>query len=298
MSFFTNATFDSLSILLPGKDYDEFRNFVSVSQLKPTSGQDVSSLFSGASGTAPTGSVRSTKRQEGGDEGTIGGFDDIIQKRKDASTNETMTQILPNNFQTISLGRPQKEKANNSTGSSMRAKSNVKTSKSSRAAYDFLRGWKQHCKSAKETLSFLSRTEDVDSEGTLEDRLILQPDAVCKEYFSTDIDSDILGGIVEALHLLVYTLKHQEDSTAATAEENGSSETSGVSQLLSCQTNALSFTQSWLKALTTCGRFDLSVSFLMPNEQMKLKEVCNFLKSNKVTGDNVDYLRRCDSLLK
>mmetsp|Transcript_1028 Transcript_1028/g.2279 ORF Transcript_1028/g.2279 Transcript_1028/m.2279 type:complete len:321 (+) Transcript_1028:137-1099(+) len=273
------------------KDYDEFRNFVSVSQLKPTSGRDVSNLFTGASGLLATGS-RSKQIQRG--HATIGGFDDIIQRRKDSSATTSSTPIarLDGNLQSLSIGELSTSKS--------KAESGTRAKKSSREVHDFLREWKQCCTTAKDTLSFLARIKDID--GSFQNQLVLQPAVTCTEYFSTDIDSDVVGNIVEALHLLC--MKTDGDSLAI-ATANGSAgdwrDASGVPHLLSSRYNLLSFTHSWLKNLPSCGRFELSVSFLMPHQQQKLKEVCNFLK--KSNGDegksaNEKYLIQYDFLLK
>jgi len=263
------------------KDYGEFRNFVSVSQLKPTSGRDVSNLFSGASGSiaSSSGSNAKSKKIQGG-QATMGGFDDIIQRRKNASNPSTSM-----NFKSLSFGKTEKS----------RGKGSTYTTKTSREAYDFLREWKQHCTTPKDTLSFLTRIEDTN------DQLILQPDAICKEYFSTDIDSDILGDIVEALHLLVCMNKNH-DPPSAIPNENGSAsnnitestdkcpEALGMAELSSSEANVLSFTHSWLKALTSCGRFGLSISFLIPDQQLKLKEIFSLLQKSDGGEGSIDEL--------
>lgn len=268
-----------------GKDYDEFRSFVSASQLKPTSGREVSSLFNGTSGTVAGGYASIRKLQAG--QGTVGGFDDIIQKRKDTSGPSASVAKLDANLQSISLENASTENSKGRVGSTK--------PQSSRAAHDFSREWKLRCKTANDTLSFLARVEDAD--GSFESNLILQPDSVCKDYFSSDIDSDIAGDIVEALHLLLCIKKGGVDSDASNIPSVGDSwpESSGMPDLLSTESNIFAFTGSWLKALTTCGRFELCISFLSPDQREKLSAVCDYTKAN---DESAEYLLRYESLLK
>lgn len=128
--------------------------------------------------------------------------------------------------------------------------------KSSRAAHDFLREWKTHNSNAKDTLSFLTSMDN-------ENRFCLDPDAFCKDYFAADIDSEVLGDIIEALHLLI------------TLDDMSQTE-----QLLLDEDAIFPFIHGWLKALKSCGRFELSVSFLTKDQQLKLTKVCAFLSNS------------------
>ena len=275
---------------MAGKDYDEFRNFVSVSQLKPTSGRDVSSLFSGASGSVTSGSARSSKVQ--GVQGTIGGFDDIIKRRKDASHPSASMRKLDCNLDSLSLVGASKINSKDNANKALK-----KTSR------EFTKEWTLHCQTAKDTLLFLTRVNGSGESESFEKRLLLQPDVICKEYFTTDIDSEILGDIVEALHLLTCMMK--DGSPLVNPNEttlnnpDGEDGRQGLSELSSSDANVLSYTHGWLKALMTCGRFELGVSFLMADQQLKLKEICNILKeSNQDNTANNDSLLRYDDLLK
>lgn len=244
---------------------------------------------------------------------TIGGFDDIIQRRKeDAFSNASSTsksiKNLDKNLQSLLLG-------NVATTSKSNAGNN-QIAKTSRAAHDFLKEWKRHCTTAKDTLEFLTMRYGSTNDDNTE--LLLQPDVICKEYFSTDIDSEILGDVVEALHLLV-NMKEIVDLPPANSGDDDDDENCTSSNIVnagtdkscidasamtdlfsSSQIDAISFVHNWLNALASCGRFELSVSFLMPDEQTKLKEICNFLKTmNKETNDSIDeLLLRYDTLLK
>lgn len=205
-----------------------------MSQLKPTSGRDVSRLFNGASGSNAI-SVRSRNIQDV--QASIGGFDGIIQKRKEISNPLKSVAKLETNPR-LSCHR---ERVSN-------------VLKSSRSAHDFLREWRMHCTNAKATLSFLTRMDS-----NVESLLIVDPEVICKDYFSAEIDSDFMGDIVEALYLLVTM------------------SALGRKELLINEASVSPFIHSWLKALSSCGRIELSVSFLTQEQQTQLKEVCAFL---------------------
>ena len=51
--------------------------------------------------------------------------------------------------------------------------------------------------------SYLGIPSKTDSSRPLENQLILKPDVICKEYFSADIDSDVLGDIMRQCNLLI-----------------------------------------------------------------------------------------------
>ena len=242
------------------------------------SGSDISSLFSGATASIARGSSSASGKIRGGQTG-IRVYEDIVQTRKDASNPSQSLANIDKHLESLSLG-----------GAVV-----VNTTKSSRPADDFLREWKRYCPTAKATLAFLTRT---DSSRPLENQLILKPDVICKEYFSADIDSDVLGDIIEALHLLIDTNKAVETPSAIANipgpaskddyENDSYREATGTAELPSSEANVSLFAHNWLKALSSCGRFGLNISFLMPDQRLKLKEVCSFLKKSnedKVVDD-------------
>jgi len=289
------------------KDYGEFRNFVSVSELKPTSGSEVSNLFSGASGSISSiGASAATGRKirGGGQQSTIGGFDDIIQRRKDACSGPSSSSCvakLEDNLQSLSFSSATKATASEKSGKYST------TTKSSRAAHDFLREWKQHCTSAKDTFSFITRIEG-STDAPLDCRLVLQPREMCEEYFSTEIDGEIVGDIIEALHLPILRImkNHTTTSLSSTRQNNDDDietdrcddEASGIPAPFFTRSNVWSFMHNWLEALATCGRFELAIFFLVPDQQMKLKEICNCLavESNETPVDDALLLRYNDLL--
>jgi hypothetical protein len=265
-----------------GKDYGEFRNFVSVSQLKPVPRSDISSLFNGITASiARESSVAGGKVR--GEQADIGGFEDIVQMRKDMSNPPKSIANVDKHLKSLSLGYG-------------RAKL-VNATKSSRSVDDFLKEWKRYCPTVAATLSFLTR---IDSSRPFENQLILRPDVVCKDYFSADIDSDVLGDIIEALHLLVDMSKAVETPSAIANmpgpaskddyENDSCREATGTVELLSSEANVSLFIHDWLKALSSCGRFGLNISFLTLDQQLKLKEVCSFLEKSNDDKAAVDEL--------
>ena len=150
---------------------------------------------------------------------------------------------------------------------------------------------------------FLSRQRDKNADNTNDNnnKFILQPNEICKEYFSVDIDSEIIGDVVEALYLLV-TMTNETTSLPTNSDEGSSScNALAMTGLFSSQLDNISFIRNWLDALTSCGRFELSVSFLMPDEQTKLKKIVNFLKESNESNKDIlliELLLQYDAILK
>eukprot|EP00985_Skeletonema_marinoi_P018141 scaffold10068_cov134-Skeletonema_marinoi.AAC.2 len=248
--------------------YDEFKNFVSVSQLKPISGNDVSSLFNGSSGSLPTSTFRNrTVHGASTVQSGIGCLDGYIdEKKKDG-------EVVVNDDK-------DKKKNVEVTTKSRGGKVNRSSTKSSRDAYNFLARWKRQCSSsASDTLTFLVHLEEV-------------PETTCQLYFSTDIDSDVVGDIVCALHLLMCVARDKNGHNDDLVAELSSAE------LLS-EPNTTKFISSWLEAMTGCGRFDLALSFLTTKQELQLKEMVQFVK-NSVYTDGADkvFLHRYNNLFK
>eukprot|EP00986_Skeletonema_menzelii_P005277 scaffold1891_cov139-Skeletonema_menzelii.AAC.2 len=232
-------------------DYDEFKNLVSASQLKPIGRRDVSSLFNGCSGSHSTLRNRTV---HGGGIGCLDGY--IDEKKKNENKMKEMTT-----------------KSQESKGISSSAKS-------SRDAYNFVALWKQQCSSsAGAALSFLLQMEE-------------KPETICEQYFSADIDSDVVGDIVSALHLLMCLALDKND-------HNDESVVALIAGTSDEPDSTLKFISSWLKAMTTCGRFDLAISFMTATQESQLKEIVEFVKTSTDTENaDDDYLRRYNDLLK
>lgn len=245
------------------KDYDEFKNFVSVSQLKPASGRDVSGLFNGGSGSFPTFRNRTVHGASSGVQTSIGCLDGCIDKKKDKVV------IICDDEMTTKCHEEGK------------AATRISTVKSSRDAYNFLARWKRQCSSsASNALPFLAQMEEL-------------PEEICRQYFSTDIDSDVVGDIVGALHLLMRI---------AVNDKNGHHDDLvtelRLTELLD-EPNTTKYISTWLNAMTGCGRFDLALSFLTTEHEQQLKEIVAFVKDSVYTDDADEvYLCRYNVVFK
>ena len=240
------------------RDYEEFQSFLSVSQLQPISARDVSSLFNGG----VSGSSSSFRNR--GVHGTVAaaviqsgrGMNDYNEKKRDGG-------IVDNN---------QKSQCGKLTRTSSK--------KSSREASNFLAHWRSKSSSSSQALSFLVQIGGDD------------PTVICKQYFSTDIDCDVLGCIVNALHLLMCIVTNQTTENEHNDElENVTNEL--VSANLLDIKSATEFMSRWLDALPGCGRFTLSISFLTSEHEVRLKEVIKFIKDSihiNEAGGIDDYL--------
>jgi hypothetical protein len=269
-----------------GKDYDEFRNFVSVSQLKPMSGSDISGLFNGSTASIARGLSNAGGMNRGG-QSSIGGLEDIVQMRKGASNPFMSEANVDKRLESLSLGFAP---LNNVKGGTVASNSK----KSSRSFDDFLKEWKRCCPTANATLSFLTR---IDSSRPLENQFLIRPNVMCEEYFSADIDSDILGDIVEALHILIDVYEAVEIPSAIASksgEYDSCNEANGMAELLSSEVNVLHFIHNWLNALSSCGRFKLGISFLMPDQRIKLKALTRWVETRAADITNAESECRRD----
>lgn len=259
-------------------DYDEFKNFVSVAELKPATSRDVSRLFTGGLASVSRSNAVCQDRNQGCG---IGGYRESIRRRKDASVE--LKKLNDSDAITRSSNSKIFSAANNipkQTG----AKSINLTKKSSREAHDFLREWKRKCRSPDQTLSFLTEVKTSNDRATTE--FVLPAAATCNEYFVADIDSEILGDIVEGLHLL-------------TENEQGSS--TCLYNVLSAGSTLAEFVNDWLKSLLGCGRFELSLSFLTSEQINKMKRVLQFVKRSEAESSNANtlvFIEQYESLLK
>ena len=258
------------------KDYGEFRNFVSVSQLKPIN--STTSLAMGSS----DGNIQK------GQDASLGGLGEIVRMRKDASTLSKSVAIVDKHLESISLGITSSNCANGKSSlitNTLGKAPMTRTAKSSRSVDDFLRDWKRQCTTANATLSFLTRINS-------NRQLALQPDMICEEYFSFEIDSDVLVDVIEALYLLVVAAEISSATSEDDSEVDSCHEPIKNVEILTPDIDTLHFTYSWLKALSLCGRFDLSLAFLEPADRTKLNDVCNFLKKSSDGRVAIDQLLR------
>jgi hypothetical protein len=254
------------------------------------SGSDISGLFNGSTTSIAKGLSNAGGKNRGG-QSSIGGLEDIVQMRKGASNPWMSEANVDKHLESLSLGFAPLDCVKGGTVAR-------NSKKSSRSVDDFLKEWKRCCPTAIATLSFLTR---IDCSRPFEKQFIIRPNVMCEEYFSADIDSDILGDIVEALHILIAMYEAVEIPSAISSqsgEYDNCHETVGTAELLSSESNVLHFIHNWLNALSSCGRFKLGISFLMPDQRVKLKEVCIYLKKSHEDRAAVNELVRkyCEAL--
>ena len=215
--------------------------------MKPTTSRDASSLFTGGLGSIrkSLNAVRRDVNQAGC--GIIGGgYGGSIQRRKDLTVDLNKPSGITSTKQS---SHRTKITANDSKR--LAGETDILVKKSSREVYDFAREWEKQCKSHEETIAFLTRIECPNtSKSNVQKMLVLPPENTCNEYFSTGIDGDILGSVVERLHLLLRLPSEQIPSNCEQCPEN----------MKLCQSNVLEFSASWLRAFVGCDRFGLSVS--------------------------------------
>ncbi|KAL7461487.1 hypothetical protein ACHAXS_001908 [Conticribra weissflogii] len=288
------------------KDYDEFRNFVSVSQLKPTSGRDLSTLFRGAAGSKDGASSNNTEiTTSRKDQVSSGGFEELIQRRKSVATSSEV-KISSTNFIHDTTKNIQKLHAIGPSGIPSKGPSTRKhtrtTKKSSRGEHDVFREWKEQCKDSKSLLTFLTRANV--QAGIPNNTLLMIPGNTCNEFFSVEIDSTIFGGVVDGLHLFMLIsndcgkeLLHQK-TIRSLFGNNVDTRTSCLNHLLSTHLNAVTFIRDWLNALTNCGRFDLNICFLARDQHDKLRELCSFVRDSFSDEESMNLLLKYEAALR
>lgn len=234
---------------------------------------------------------------------STGGFDELIRRRKNVSTSSNlkilseidhgsrkntlkMHAILPGGFP--SKGSPRGK--------------HKRTTKNSRGDHDFLREWREQCKDSESSLLFLTRANVQDGKSV--NQLLMVPGETCDDFFSTDMESTIFGGVVDGLHLFMLIsinpgkeLRHQKTQNSLLVN-NVDSRTSCLNYLLSTHSNIVTFIRDWLKALTKCGRFDLNMSFLSRDRQDKLVELCNFVRDLFSDEESINVFVKYESALR
>jgi hypothetical protein len=271
-------------------DYDEFQKFVSAAQLKPTTSRDVSSLFTGSMGSISRRSGNAACR-DGNQvhQGILGGYGESIQRRKDAAI--VLKKLNESNAMSTSGGFNVSSRHCGSSEESVN-KNNSLVHKSSRKAYDFLGEWKEQCKSPEQTLSFLTRIKAPGhtSDSNLRNEFAVPADGTCNEYFSAEIDSEILGDIVDGMHYLMS----QNDQVSSDCQQC-------LDNIKSAESNVMTFMNDWLRSLAGCGRFGLSVSFLTSEQTKKLKSLVEFAGRSSVGESGISdmmFVKEYEKLLK
>ena len=241
--------------------FEKFQDFVSVSQLKPIS--DVSSLFNGGSGTVS--SFRNRTVHGGAAAQKNGGscLEGFVKDKKRAE-------------EVVTIKAEMTESSNDETTRS--------SNKSSRDAYRFFARWKRQCASSpsSDKLLFLAEMEEL-------------PETICQQYFATDIDSDVVGDVVNAMHLLMRTVMDKSNAR----NDDATATTKLISFGLLNESGATKFMLGWLKAMTNCGRFDLALSFLTKEQALQLNEIVRFV-TNSIYTDEADEasMHRYNKILK
>ena len=233
------------------KDYDEFKNFVAASELKPVSSSEMGQLFvqgrQGQGSTAMYTGNGMTRRSV---------VPNIIASntRTERDSAFLYNLALPLEFENISI-----EKKNKNQKKACKAKCPAVPKK----ATDLEREWKRCCKTPISTLNYLllpsdstssSVTEEVsEMQSIIPSDLRLRPERVA-ELCKIEINANLMEDILEALGHYASRLTLIFKDNDATIRNKSVLETPSAAPW--------NFIYKWMLSLTKSGRFDLNLDFL------------------------------------
>ena len=166
-----------------------------------------------------------------------------------------------------------------------------------RNAMEFEREWKLYCHSTRHLLNYLTMSRDVvdilaaaattslgessaisDSTSTIPpsipNQLRIEPEQFSRSICKVEINSNIMGSIIQALEYLLLNTKRSIGSTV----------TEGHSVATDAKTNdtggdVIIFAYRWLYAFTQCGRFGLNIEFLEEKQKQSISTILRILES-------------------
>mmetsp|Transcript_22478 Transcript_22478/g.66635 ORF Transcript_22478/g.66635 Transcript_22478/m.66635 type:complete len:316 (-) Transcript_22478:428-1375(-) len=184
------------------KDYDEFRKFVSASQLKPVGRKDVADLFSGAGGRGGSGGGIGTNRaprnksfRNGSSNGNVGSAGSAVAREvgKASGRRRRRTEKEGRKADASKSAGGGKNAAKTDPGCRSRrptTSSSTPSSSSSSSRASFEREWRRNeCSASPSAALKLLRS--------------LIPEDAPSTLFRVEIDADVLGGAIGALGYLV-----------------------------------------------------------------------------------------------
>jgi len=263
------------------KDYDEFKNFVSVSQLAPVSSSEIGQLFV------------QRRQSPGGDSLKRFGPNKICKDLQSDLHNIYEFESTPK-MQSLSL---ESKRRNTKQKSDKTAKQ--KKGKTPRNAMEFEREWRQ-CWSSNSPVNAMKYLllpkggiltgiilghhgkDKVEGNGKLfvPKELRLSPEVIA-DIHKIEMDANTMEQIIESLHLFI---------------ELSSSEVYSVT--------VASFLRRWMVSLTKCGRFFLNVEFLEAKHKNLILGIMEYLLQERVdereglNGDEEDIFNNLLMLYK
>ncbi len=247
------------------RDYDEFKNFVSASQLKPVQSSEMGELFvqrqlSNFYSTKPCSKRRGPNK--------------VCKEKK---KNFLRDFHDPSKFGAISITDSKRNQQ------SLKAKQSTVP----RNASELEREWRKWCKSPSSTLEYLFlpfdfsgnvSTEDLTSEEVKESHSVpidlrLSPESVAR-LCTIEMDLYIMESVLEALHYYITVLLGTDhDST----KESATRDIQNVEGIQTCVVT-WEFVYRWMMSFTKCGRFDLNVDFMEAKHKNLISSILGHLK--------------------
>lgn len=268
------------------KDYDEFKNFVACSQLKPVPSHDMGQLFV----------ARRTKNHH--------------QCTNKVSSPIASLPLLGGNHNSSTHTHGQKSRTDDMPDppETQPKRGDVPPTN----AMELEREWKLCCVSARDTLGYLTTPNSAlvmfcplsndESIRTLDygfaERLRIEPEKVSQSLCRVEMDATIFGDILEALHYLLCSLasksgRHVETDRIDSEKDEKLTRNEMAAQTSFVRNKARFFTHRWMVALTQSGRFSLNVAFLNRKQKEYVNSIFEHLQKKEVNDDAPSEIKIC-----
>jgi hypothetical protein len=265
-------------------DYNEFRNFVAASQLKPVQSSEMGQLFVQQQSTRSSNCAVSKSRSRIGP--------NKVCREKD---NQIIHDFdLPSKFDRMSIHKKK-------NGHGLKTLDTTKHS-APRNAMELEREWRKWCKTPVSTLKYLllpsgSLPAKMSVEElTVEEEkhipvvptdLRLSPETVAR-FCRVEMDSSMMEAVLEALHYYMSLILCKDLGNSKGSTDDIIHSTSG-----SISIAPWNFIYMWIMSITKCGRFDLNVDFFEAKHNnfisSTLKNLEKLVDGNESEGRNLMF---------
>jgi len=179
-------------------------------------------------------------------------------------------------------------------------------------AAELEREWKRYCGPPTDTLSYLtmplstiscpsandhSSTEYLDYGFT--ERLRIVPEQISQSICRVEMDANIFGDILEALHYLLSSFAHRSGRTIRINHVDNDKEETFIDnrkpkQFVNIRDEARSFTYRWMVALPQSGRFHINIAFLSKKQQAFVTSIFHHLQEDETsfTQEGLQHLKK------
>jgi hypothetical protein len=239
--------------------------------------------------------------------------DNLIIESKSPASTIALNQILNQSIKSTSTTNSKKKKKENAkpqTKTSHRiTKAKLNQIKRPRNAMEFEKEWKCYCHSNQNIISYLTMSEEDDvtmlstakasssvtvmSNLSIPEKLRNDPLQVSNTIFHVEINSSIMGGIIEALELLLLSI-HDNDNNDDDNNGNDGDASIASSAVTTRRFRSFIFVYQWMLAMTKCGRFGLNIQFVNQRQQQCIESILDILDQYNSTSISIGRIDSFD----